>query len=119
MVIELKEDKLADYMSAERLLVVVSVDWCGSCKKIKPKLYEIDDRFTIVIIDGERHLRSMKFLPGKTSSYPRLGYYEKGYYLDEFKISELEEYKQKYTKTNNNKPKQTTTNKTSKHKIPK
>jgi thiol-disulfide isomerase/thioredoxin len=81
MVIELKEDKLADYMSAERLLVVISVDWCGSCKKIKPKLYEIDDKFTIVIIDGERHLRSMKFLPGKTSSYPRLGYYEKGYYI--------------------------------------
>lgn len=81
MVIELKKDNLADYMNEERLLVVASVDWCGGCKKLKPMLYKLDEKFTIVIVDGERHLRSMKFLPNKTSSYPRLGYFEKGYYI--------------------------------------
>ena len=81
MVIELKKDTLADYMSEEKLLVVASANWCNSCTKLKPYLYEIGDGITVVILDAEKHLRSMKFLPGKTSFYPRLGYYEKGYYI--------------------------------------
>jgi thiol-disulfide isomerase/thioredoxin len=81
MVIELKKDNLADYMSEKRLLVVASVDWCGSCKKLKPHLHNIGDEYIIVIINAEKHLRSMKFLPGKTEFYPRCGYYENGYYI--------------------------------------
>jgi len=81
MVIELKKDNLADYMSEKYLLVMASADWCGSCKKLKPHLYKLDDSVTIVIINAEKHLRSMKFLPGKTEFYPRCGYYENGYYI--------------------------------------
>mgnify|MGYP003649584796 FL=1 len=81
MVIELQKDNLADYMSEETLLVVASANWCNSCIKLKPYLYEIGDDITVVILNAEKHLRSMKFLPGKTSFYPRCGYYEKGYYI--------------------------------------
>ena len=81
MVIELDKDNLADYMSEETLLVVASASWCGSCTKLKPHLYKLGDDITVVILDAEKHLRSMKFLPGKTAFYPRLGYYEKGYYI--------------------------------------
>ena len=81
MVIELDKDNLADYMSEETLLVVASASWCRSCTKLKPHLYKLGDDITVVILDAEKHLRSMKFLPGKTSFYPRLGYYEKGYYI--------------------------------------
>jgi|TARA_B100000795_G_C22734276_1_gene412678 thiol-disulfide isomerase/thioredoxin len=83
MVIELKKDNLADHMDEERLLVVASTNWCGSCTKLRPHLYNISDDFTIVILDAEKHIRSMNFLPGKTSFYPRVGYYEKGYYIGE------------------------------------
>ena len=81
MVIELQKDNLADYMSEENLLVVASANWCNSCTKLKPYLYEIGDDITVVIINAEKHLRSMKFLPGKTDFYPRCGYYERGYYI--------------------------------------
>lgn len=81
MVIELDKDNLADYMSEKHLLVVASADWCGSCKKLKPHLHKLEGDVTVVIVDAEKHLRSMKFLPGKTEFYPRLGYYENGYYI--------------------------------------
>ena len=81
MVIELQKDNLADYMSEERLLVVVEAPWCGACKKLRVHLDKIGDEFTIVALNGERHLRSAKFIPGKIKFYPTLGYYEKGYYI--------------------------------------
>ena len=51
MVVELKKDNLADYMSEKYLLVMASADWCGACKKLKPYLYKLDDSVTIVIMN--------------------------------------------------------------------
>ena len=89
MVIELKTDTLSEYMSEERLLVIASTNWCNACTKLKPYLYKIGDEICkIIIIDGEKHLRSLKFIPGKIKGFPTIGYFEKGYYIGE--ISQLD-----------------------------
>ncbi len=49
-----------------------------------------------MVVDSERHLSSNLLFPGGIKYYPTIAYYEKGYYKDEFKLQNLNQYKQKY-----------------------
>tara|TARA_R110001599_G_scaffold64336_7_gene181139 strand:- start:11836 stop:12129 length:294 start_codon:yes stop_codon:yes gene_type:complete len=82
-VIELERDNLNEYMSDEDLLVVFGTKWCKACTKLKPFLYELPKALTIVIVDCEKHLRSLRFMPGGVNNYPTIGFFNKGYFIKE------------------------------------
>jgi len=93
MVIKLDKDNLSDYMSEDQLIVFYKTDWCNSCRKQLPNLYNIPDDYTVVIVDAERHIRSSKFMPGGVKAYPTIAYFEKGYFRCEYNVFELEKLK--------------------------
>jgi thiol-disulfide isomerase/thioredoxin len=82
-VIELQSDNLEHYMNRENLIVVYKSNGCGSCKKIVPKLHELDVNFTVILVDVVRHPKSCRFMPGKIKFYPTIGLFNRGYYIKE------------------------------------
>ena len=94
MVIKLNKDNLSDYMSEDKLIVYFKADWCNSCKREFPKLYDVPEDYTVVVVDAERHIRSCKFMPGGVNFYPTIAYFEKGYFRCEYDIFELENLNQ-------------------------
>ena len=42
-------------------------------------------------------MKANTFFPGGIAYYPTIAYFEKGYYVDEFKLELIREYKQKYS----------------------
>jgi|TARA_R110002049_G_C9116957_1_gene558104 thiol-disulfide isomerase/thioredoxin len=95
-VIILKEDNLKLYIEEDQLVVFFSKNTCPACLKLLPDLYYIPKEFTVVVVDSEKHLSSNLLFPGGIKYYPTIAYYEKGYYKDEFKLQNLNQYKQKY-----------------------
>ena len=88
-VIELKRDNLNEYMSDEDLLVIYGTKWCKACLNLKPYLYEITSDVTVVIVDSEKHLRSLRYMPGGVKNYPTIALYRKGYFVKEVDINLL------------------------------
>lgn len=82
-VVELKEDNLVDWLGNENLIVVFSSDSCNACKNLKPYLYELDEKYTVVIVDAVRHVRSSKFMAGGIQYYPTIGLFNRGYFIKE------------------------------------
>lgn len=76
-------------MNEEKLVVFYKADWCKSCTKAIPRLYDIPDDFKVVIVDAEKHIRSTKFKPGGVKYYPTIAYFERGYYVTEYNEFEL------------------------------
>lgn len=83
VVVELVRDNLNEYMSDENLLVVFGTKWCKACLELKPFLYELPDKYTVVIVNCERHIKSIRFMPGGVERYPTVGFYNKGYFIEE------------------------------------
>jgi len=79
----LKEDNLESYMSEPHLLVVYMAEWCGACKRVIPKLYELDPKWKVVIVDAERYFKTHTFLPGGIQFYPTIAHFERGYFMGE------------------------------------
>ncbi len=82
-VVELVRDNLNEYMSDKNLLVVFSTKWCKKCLELKPALHELPDKYTIVIVNCEKHLKSIRFMPGGVERYPTIALYNKGYFVEE------------------------------------
>ncbi len=80
-------------MNEEKLIVYFKTDWCNSCRKELPKLYNIPDDFTVVIVDAERDVRSSQFMPGGVKYYPTIAYFENGYFKTEYNALELSKVK--------------------------
>ena len=83
VVVELVRDNLNEYMSDENLLVVFGTKWCKACLELKPFLYELPDKYIVVIVNCERHIKSIRFMPGGVERYPTVGCYNKGYFIEE------------------------------------
>ena len=94
-VVILKEDNLGQYMEEDKLIVFYKRDTCPACMKLFPDLYYIPKEYVVVVVD-ETMMKSCTYFPGGIKYFPTIAYYEKGYYKDEFKLSELKKYKQKY-----------------------
>lgn len=75
----LKEDNLADYVNLPNLIVVFISPSCGSCKSLIPYLYKLDNKFNVVIVDSERHFKSVdSYYPKFPSFYPTILKFEGG-----------------------------------------
>lgn len=96
-VIQLKEDNLEKYINEDKLIVFYKKDTCPACIRLIPDLYHIPDEYKVVVVDAERHMKANTFFPGGIAYYPTIAYFEKGYYVDEFKLELIREYKQKYS----------------------
>jgi thiol-disulfide isomerase/thioredoxin len=79
----LTKDNLESYMSEPHLLVVYVAEWCGACKRIIPKLYQLNPKWKVVIVDAERYFKSHTFFPGGIEFYPTMAYFERGYFMGE------------------------------------
>ena len=83
VVVELVRDNLNEYMGDEELIVVFGTKWCKTCLELKPYLYDLPDKYTVVVVNCERHFKSMKFMPGGIQAYPTIGLYNRGYFIEE------------------------------------
>lgn len=82
-VIELKADNLVDFLGNENLIAVFSSNSCNACKNLKPYLYDLDEKYTVVIVDAVRHVRSSKLMAGGIQYYPTIGLFNRGYFIKE------------------------------------
>ena len=80
-VIELDKDNLDEHMHYKDLIVVFSSKTCGACKKIRPYLWELDEKYQVIILDVKKLVRSSKFIPGGVQHYPTIGYFHNGYFV--------------------------------------
>tara|TARA_Y100000589_G_C27149251_1_gene628200 strand:- start:711 stop:1040 length:330 start_codon:yes stop_codon:yes gene_type:complete len=79
----LTRDNLQEYMDREELLVVYSTNWCKKCIRLKPFLYELPENYEVVIVDAEKHIKSVRFMPGGVNMYPTVALFNKGYFIEE------------------------------------
>ena len=79
----LTRDNLSEYMDKEDLIVVYSTNWCNKCVRLKPFLYELPENYTVVIVDAEKFLKSVKFMPGGVNGYPTIALFNRGYFIEE------------------------------------
>jgi thiol-disulfide isomerase/thioredoxin len=85
----LTKDNLESYMSEPHLLVVYVAEWCGACKRIIPKLYQLNPKWKVVIVDAERYFKSHTFFPGGIEFYPTMAYFERGYFMGEIQPHQI------------------------------
>ena len=93
-VIILKADNLSDYVNLPNLIVVFISPSCGSCKSLIPYLYKLDVKYNVVIVDSEKHFKSVEqFYPKFPSFYPSILKFEEGKFksiLDEDNIKNIQ-----------------------------
>ena len=53
-VLELDKDNLDEHMHYKDLIVVFSSKTCGACKRIRPHLWELDEKYQVIILDVTR-----------------------------------------------------------------
>lgn len=92
-VIELKADNLVDWLGEENLIAVFSSDSCNACKNLKPYLYDLDEKYTVIIVDAVRHVRSSKLMAGGIQYYPTIGLFNRGYFIKELSQFDIIEQK--------------------------
>jgi thiol-disulfide isomerase/thioredoxin len=90
-VISLIEDKLSDHIWDPKVIVVYSSTSCGKCLEIKPKLYDINEEYKIIIVNSTRHFNSNKYYPTELLWFPTVAYYENGTYIKDINTKEIEE----------------------------
>jgi hypothetical protein len=90
-VIELVDDKLSDHIWDPEVIVVYSSGMCGMCKVLKPKLYHINEKYKVVIVDAEKHFVSNMFYPRELIWFPTISYFQKGTYMRDIIKTEIEE----------------------------
>tara|TARA_R110000772_G_scaffold265136_1_gene386249 strand:+ start:109 stop:408 length:300 start_codon:yes stop_codon:yes gene_type:complete len=90
----LKADNLSDYVNLPNLIVVFISPSCGSCKSLIPYLYKLDNKYNVVVVDSERHFKSVEeFYPKFPSFYPSILKFEEGKFksiLDEDNIKNIQ-----------------------------
>ena len=80
-VIFLKEDNLFDYFWCKELVVVYTNPSCSSCKSIIPHLYQIEEKYKIIVVNSDIHMESNKFFPGGLYFYPTIAYFKDGKFV--------------------------------------
>lgn len=88
-VIKLEKDNLDEYLTDENLVVGFHSDSCKTCKEIEPYYSKLDDKFTVIIVNAVRHIRSSRFMPGGIKFYPTIGLFNKGYFIKELKMLDV------------------------------
>lgn len=82
-IIQLKHDNLVDHFGGNMVLAVFSKEGCGACTQIKKHLVNLPDKYTVVIVDGLKHMASKRYFPGGVKYYPTIGLYDNGYFKGE------------------------------------
>ena len=90
----LKEDDLKNFINLPNLIVVFISPSCGSCKSLIPYLYKLNPIWNIVVVDSEKHFKSMEYYPNSVPSfYPSILRFEQGKYegiLDQDNIKNID-----------------------------
>jgi thiol-disulfide isomerase/thioredoxin len=89
MIIELVKDNLEHYMDIEHLLVVYNQKGCGACNALKPHLFELDKKYSVVMVEAFKYPKSCNFLPGGINFYPTIGLFERGYFVKEINFNDI------------------------------
>tara|TARA_R110001592_G_scaffold198506_1_gene446788 strand:+ start:1028 stop:1324 length:297 start_codon:yes stop_codon:yes gene_type:complete len=90
--IVLKEDLLRNYIDLENLIVCWVQSGCGSCKKVIPLLFKLDDKYTVVITDGEIHTQSLQYYPNNIPTYyPSILLFNKGKFVKVLTTDDIKE----------------------------
>ena len=75
----LKADDLKNFIDLPNLIVVFIQPSCSSCKSVIPYLYKLDKKWNVVVVDSEKHMKSMEYYPlTEPSYYPSIMRYDKG-----------------------------------------
>ena len=90
-VIELVDDKLSEHIWDPKVIVVYSSGMCGMCRILKPKLYHINEKYKVVIVNAEKHFKSNMFYTAPLLWFPTIAYFEKGVYIKDIEKTEIEE----------------------------
>ena len=61
-VLELDKDNLDEHMHYKDLIVVFSSKTCGACKRIRPHLWELDEKYQVIILDVTKFCFVTKFM---------------------------------------------------------
>lgn len=88
-VLELDKDNLDEHMHYKDLIVVFSSKTCGACKRIRPHLWELDEKYQVIILDVKKLVRSSKFIPGGVQYYPTIGYFHNGYFVKQLSQADI------------------------------
>tara|TARA_Y100000114_G_C11684372_1_gene290263 strand:- start:553 stop:840 length:288 start_codon:yes stop_codon:yes gene_type:complete len=89
MIVELVKDNLEEYMDVENLLVVYTQRSCGACETLKPYLFELDKKWSVVIVEAIKYPKSSNFMPGGLTYYPTIGLFERGYFIKEINFNSI------------------------------
>ena len=89
MLIDLETDNLAQIINEkEKVVVLFMANWCGNCKKIKPKFKkiasEIED-IDFIVVDAEKHKDSRKL--ATITSLPTFASYYSGDFVEQVSTS--------------------------------
>ena len=75
----LRTDDLKNFIDLPNLIVVFIQPSCSSCKSVIPYLYKLDKKWNVVVVDSEKHMKSMEYYPlTEPSYYPSIMRYDKG-----------------------------------------
>ena len=86
----LKDDDLKNFIDLSNLIVVFTQPSCSSCKSVIPYLYKLDQKWNVVVVDSEKHMKSMEYYPfSEASYYPSIMRYEKGKFKGALTIDDI------------------------------
>jgi thiol-disulfide isomerase/thioredoxin len=90
----LKADDLKNFIDLSNLIVVFIQPSCGSCKSIIPYLYKLDQKWNVVVVDSEKHMKSMEYYPlTEPSYYPSIMRFDKGKFKGVLTTDDIKEIK--------------------------
>lgn len=92
MFTELKEDNLAEILSAnEKVAVQYGAGWCGNCRIMKPKFKKAaseNESIPFVYVDAEKFPESRKF--AKVDNLPTFAIFKNGELADQVQTNKAE-----------------------------
>lgn len=96
MLLELKEDTLAEYISEEKdVIVQFSASWCGNCRLMKPKFKKLSSEtegFKFVMIDAEKNPESRKM--ATVDNLPTFAAFKDGKFVNQVQTNKMEPLKE-------------------------
>ena len=90
-VVFLRLDNLLEgFMGKRDLVVVFTKPNCDSCLKLIPFLYKIDSQITVAVVDSEKCVEDMKYIPNSINTkFPLILYFRFGKFVRELTSDDI------------------------------
>ena len=90
--IELKEDNLQEFITAEKdVIVQFAAGWCGNCRLMKPKFRKLaseTEGFKFVVVDAEKFPESRKM--ATVDNLPTFASFKQGEFVNQVQTNKFE-----------------------------